>query len=384
MTGRRIYFDNNASSPVSPEALSVMLPFFSEVYGNPSSLHLEGCKAAEAVKKAASAIASAFGGVNPDCITFTESGTDANSLALAGFRKKILRSGRTKLHFITSSIEHSSVLEVFRHFETIGDQVTYIEPDSDGLLSPDAFAAAITPDTVLASVMLANNETGTVQPFLSIIKTLHNAGIPVHCDAVQAFGKIPLDIIKCPADMISIASHKINGPKGAGALYVKRNVQIEALLRGSHSKTLKPGTVNVPAIAGFGKAAELAMLNLNENIRHSLELKKLFLEGLKDAAPSAVINGTLEKSLSNTVNVSFPGLESAYLVEHFDEAGLAVSAASACASSTKGSSHVLRAMKLSQERLSSAIRFSFGIYNTTDEVSAALEIIRNTVNRNGQ
>ncbi|MEI6424974.1 MAG: cysteine desulfurase family protein, partial [Lentisphaerota bacterium] len=261
----RIYLDYNATTPVKPEVLAEMLPYFSKEFGNPSSLHMHGQRARVAIDAARERVAVSLACAGHE-IVFTSGGTESDNLAIYGFLGRLAESGKEKLHIITSAIEHNAVLNVCRHLEGRGVEVTYLPVTEGGIVDIDALKSAIKENTSLVSIMAANNEIGTIQPLGDIVQIAHGKGVPVHVDAVQAFGKIPLNVKELGIDMLSISGHKFYGPKGVGALYVRRGMQLEAFVRGgAQERGMRGGTENIPAIAGLGKACETAMSGLQEN-----------------------------------------------------------------------------------------------------------------------
>jgi cysteine desulfurase len=364
----RIYLDYNATTPVKPEVLAEMLPYFSKEFGNPSSLHMHGQRARVAIDAARERVAVSLACAGHE-IVFTSGGTESDNLAIYGFLGRLAESGKEKLHIITSAIEHNAVLNVCRHLEGRGVEVTYLPVTEGGIVDIDALKSAIKENTSLVSIMAANNEIGTIQPLGDIVQIAHGKGVPVHVDAVQAFGKIPLNVKELGIDMLSISGHKFYGPKGVGALYVRRGMQLEAFVRGgAQERGMRGGTENIPAIAGLGKACETAMSGLQENfIRERMLRDRLQMRLLKNIE-NVKINGDTEKRIPNTLNVSFSGIEADALAVRLDIEGISVSTGSACSSGASQVSHVLKALRVKAEFLGSAIRFSIGYGNTHDQI----------------
>ncbi len=364
----RIYLDHNATTPVKTEVLEEMIPYFSEEFGNPSSLHMHGQRARIAIDTAREKVAASLGCAGHEII-FTSGGTESDNLAIYGYMGKLSESGNRKLHLITSAIEHNAVLKVCQHLEGRGVEVTYLPVSGLGIVDTEALKSSITKDTSLVSIMAANNEIGTIQPLGDIVRISHEKGVPVHVDAVQAFGKIPLSVGELGIDMLSISGHKFYGPKGSGALYVRRGMRLEAFVRGgSQERGMRGGTENIPAIVGLGKACETAISCLHENfIRERMlrdRLQTLLLKSIRDVR----VNGDSEKRIPNTLSIGFLGIESEALAVRLDIEGVSVSTGSACSSGTSQVSHVLKALRVPAEFLGSAIRFSLGHKNSSEQI----------------
>ena len=371
-----IYFDNNATTAVGQKVFDEMLPYFRESFGNPSSMHSFGRDAVEALNCARQRVAQLLNS-NAENIIFTGSGTEANNLAISGIAARFAESSSGDLgHIITSSIEHSSVLNVCRELEKNGVKVTYLPVGIDGIIDRGLFEDAISDNTFLVSIMLANNETGTVQSIRELAKIAHTHNIIFHTDAVQSVGKMRVDVEELGVDLLSLSAHKIYGPKGVGALYIRKGLKLKPLLfGGAHEKSLRPGTENVPGIVGLGKACEMIKDNLQRDIDTMQSLKDYLIEKIKKCFPDAIFNGSLIQSLPNTLNVSFSVEDSASLVALLDEHDIAVGSGAACRSATPGISHVLKAMKISPERRFAAIRISFSKYNTIEEIDYFIDIL---------
>lgn len=373
----RIYLDYSATTPLAPEVFEAMQPYFTKFFGNASSIHAFGREAKVAIDAAREQIAAALGAL-PQEITFTSGGTEAANLAIFG----AAYSFSEPRHIVTSRIEHPCVLNACRALEKKDWQVTYVEPDVTGLISVETVMQAIRPDTALISIMYANNEVGTVNPIAEIAQLAAERHILFHTDAVQAFGKLPIDVRKLPVSLLSLSGHKIYGPKGMGALFVRRGVKIEPILFGGHQeRERRAGTENVAAIVGLGKAAEFMIANQTAEAQRLHKLADHFWQRVQQIFPKAVLNGHSESRLPTVLNLSFPGFESMGLVMSLDLQNIAVSNGSACSSGSVEISHVLRAMKLPQERALSAVRFSFGKYTTEAEVESTLEALAKILQR---
>ncbi|MBN2106791.1 MAG: cysteine desulfurase [Deltaproteobacteria bacterium] len=367
-----IYLDHNATTPLCPEAREAMLPFIDGLYGNPSSYHHVGRQARSAVEAARRTIAEIFG-CSPAEAVFTAGGTEANNLALRGAAAALKDRGR---HIITSAIEHHSVLKTAEALGRDGFDITFLPVDAQGVVAPQAAADAIRPDTILISVMHANNETGAVQPVEVIGGAARQRGIAFHTDAVQAFGKIPQGAVFEYADMVTVTAHKAYGPRGAGALLVRRGTPLVPLMTGGHHEQgLRPGTENVAAIGGFAAAAEQAVAKLASESARIAALRDRFEALLLQAISNIAINSRGAPRVPNTSNVCFAGIESESVLLHLDLLGICASAGSACTTGEPEPSHVLRALGLSSVQAQGAVRFSLGRATTVeqiDTVAAAL------------
>jgi cysteine desulfurase len=368
----KIFLDYNSTTPVSKEVLDAMLPFFTEKCGNPSSIHSFGQDASHGVNKARLQVAK-FIGANVDEIIFTGGGTESNNLAISG----IVRLNRAeKNHIITSSVEHSSVYNLCRQLEDEGYDVTYLPVDNQGRISITDMKNSVTDKTALVSVILANNETGTIQNIKEIAKIATERYIPTHTDAVQAIGKMPLSVGELGVDMLSLSGHKIYGSKGVGALFVTRGLHLLPLLfGGGQEKKKRSGTENVPGIVGLGKACELAGNDLDENIKDLCSKRDCLERGILSNIPFAKVNGGSTERTPNTTNISFLGMESETLLIKLDFNGIAVSSGSACGAASKTASRTLTAMGLPHKELFSSLRFSVGQYTTDKEIDYTIKIL---------
>ena len=370
-----IYFDNAASTAVHPEVVKEMLPYFDVQYGNPSSIHQFGRKAKNAIQKARKQVA-ALVGAEPNEIIFTSGGTESNNTVLMGipsFRPE-------QNHVITSSIEHEAILQPCKQYEKIGYKITYLPVDEHGIVDPDEITNSINQQTILVSIMFANNEVGTIQPIKEISEICKKYQVPFHTDAVQAVGKVPINVKELGVDALSISSHKINGPKGVGALFMKKDLDVMPnALGGGQENGMRSGTENVAGIVGFGKACEIAKERLNENISHFKKLHSSMLERITKEIPHTKINGHSEKRIFNNLHLTFLGVNGEDLIIKLDEHNIAASTGSACSVHTQKASHVLKAMGFNHEQITGSLRISFGHMNTLDEVEQAIEVLKKVV-----
>jgi len=367
----RIYLDYSATTPLAPEVLEAMRPYLTEHFGNASSIHGFGREAKVALDTAREKMATALG-AQPQEIAFTSGGTEAGNMAILG----VAQTFSEPRHLVTTRIEHPCVLNPCRELEKSGWQITYVEPDLTGMISVSAVAAALRTDTALISIMHANNEVGTINPISEMAELAAARKILFHTDAVQTFGKLPIDVRKLLVSLLSLSGHKFYGPKGVGALYVRRGVKLQPLVFGGHQeRERRAGTENVAGIAGLGKAAELALADQVTESERLRALTENFWQRVQEIFPKAQMNGNAESRLPAVLNLSFPGFESTALLMSLDLQGIAVSNGSACSSGSVEISHVLRAMKLPKERAMSALRFSFGKYTTAAEVETTLQVL---------
>jgi cysteine desulfurase len=378
----RIYLDHNATTPVDREVLEAMLPYFAETYGNASSIHSSGQRARSAIEQARASVA-AFLGAQPKEIVFTSGGTEADNLAIFGAVAAAKNSRRHEQpHVITTQIEHHAVLQSCQALEKRGVTVTYLPVSSDGLVDPGDVRRALRPETALITVMHANNELGTVQPVAEIARVAAEAGVCFHTDAVQACGKLSLDVQQLGVNLLSISGHKIYGPKGVGALYVRSGTPLDPLFYGGrHERGLRPGTENVPGIVGLGKAAELAARHMAAESSRLTALRDRLETGLLAAIPHARVNGSCQHRVPNTSNMSFSYAEGEAMMIALDLQGLACSTGAACASGAIEPSHVLTAIGLLAEDAHASLRFSLGRGTTAEEIDFALQVIPSVVQR---
>lgn len=370
-----MYFDNNATTPVLKEVLEAMQPYFCEHYGNASSIHHHGQETRAAVDKARESVATLLGCRAPE-VVFTSGGTESDNAAIFGM---VARGG----HVITSAIEHHAVLNACEQLESEGCEVTTIPVDGNGQVDPGDVRRSLRPNTKLISIMMANNETGVLQPVEEIGRIAAEADVYFHTDAVQAAGKVPLDVNRINCDLLSISGHKMHAPKGIGAMYLRKGVLPKPLLYGGgQERKRRPGTENVPAIVGLGKAAELAVEGLTNGQTDRLAQMRDCLEGtIRGVVPSCGVNGGEAPRVPNTTNIYFDYIEAEALVIALDLKGLAVSTGAACSSGALEPSHVLTAMGLPPERARASIRFSLGKQNTPSEVDFVVDLLPDTVAR---
>jgi cysteine desulfurase len=369
-----IYLDNAASTPVSDEVLQEMLPYFKENYGNPSSIHRFGRMATKAIESARKRIAELIN-AQPNEILFTSGGTESNNTALCG----IMRQNKTK-QLITSSVEHDAILEPCKRLEKEGCHITYLPVDSYGTIDIDKLNDSISKDTALVSVMYGNNEVGTIQPIKEIARICKEKNVLFHSDAVQAVGKVPIDVRDLGIDMLSISSHKINGPKGIGALYIKNGVKIDPfILGGGQENGLRSGTESVANIVGFGKACSLAKENLQKNIAYMGSLRDHLIGRTLAEISHVSLNGHKENRLPNNAHFTFLGVNGEDLIIKLDENGVAASTGSACSVKTQKASHVLLAMGFSHEQITGSLRLTVGLTNTIEEMDKTVEILKKVV-----
>ena len=372
-----IYLDNSATTKIKTEVLNEMMPYLTTEYGNASSLYSVGRKAKRAIEKARGQVAELVN-CNSHEIYFTGSGSESDNTALKGFAYANKEKGN---HIITSKIEHHAILETCETLERQGFEVSYINVDENGVIKIEELENAIRPSTILISVMTANNEIGTIQPIEEISRIAHSRNIVFHTDAVQAIGNMPIDVEKMKIDMLSLSGHKINAPKGIGALYIKNGVKVEKYINGGHQeRNQRAGTENVAGIVGLGKACELSNKNMDTHIRNLSKLRDYYLTKLQKEMPQKIrINGSMENRLPGNANVSFEGVDASELIFKLDEKGICVSSGSACSSGSTTPSHVLTAINVPEKYLNSAIRTTFGDSNTFEQVDYLVKVIKNLV-----
>jgi cysteine desulfurase len=370
---RRVYLDNNATTRTDPEVVAKMLPFFSQEFGNASSSHGFGVEVSGAVREARRSVQKLLGAAHDHEIVFTSGGTESDNAAImAGLAA---HEGRDEI--VTTAVEHPAILSLVEHLQkTRGVAVHLIGVDARGRIDLDAYRAALGPKTAIVSAMWANNETGTLFPVHELSRLAHEAGALFHTDAVQAVGKIPMDLQATQIDFLSLSAHKLHGPKGIGALYVRKGTKFNAFIRGGHQeRTRRGGTENTPGIVGLGAAAELAGLRLQEDAAHIAALRDRLERGVTQRISGCRISGDVDNRLVNTSNIAFCDVEGEAVLTHLDRAGIAASTGSACTAGSTEPSHVLRAMRVPEEALHGAIRFSFSRENTVEEVDDVLETL---------
>jgi len=377
-TMKRIYLDNAATTHVKEEVLQAMLPYFGEVYGNPSSLHACGREAYAPVSRARESVAAAVHADERE-IYFTSGGTESDNWAIKGAARANRKKGS---HLITTAVEHHAVLDSFRYLEKNGFDVTYLPADSYGMVHPQQLAEAIKDQTILVSVMLANNEIGTIMPIKELAAVAKEKGVLFHTDAVQAVGHIPVAVADLGVDMLSMSAHKFHGPKGVGALYIKKGTRIEKYMHGgAQERNLRAGTENVPGIVGMGKAIAVAGRDMDKNTRRIQLLRDRLIEAVLRDIPYTKLNGHPKTRLPNNINFSFEFIEGEALLVSLDLKGVLASSGSACTSGSFEPSYVLIATGVPPERAQGSVRLTLGEDNTEEEIDYTIEAIKETVNR---
>ncbi len=369
-----IYLDNAASTQIHSDVLESMIPFLKEQYGNPSSIHRYGRLSRKAIEKARKQIASLIN-ADPSEIFITSGGTESNNTALRGIATKH-NSGK----IITSSIEHDAILEPCKKLSQEGFEVIYLPVDKFGMIRISDLKSHLSDQTRIVSIMFGNNEVGTIQPISEIAKLCHDRGILFHTDAVQAVGKVPIDVHGLGVDFLSISSHKLYGPKGIGALYIKKGVDLNPMiLGGGQEHGLRSGTENVANIVGFGKACDIAKNNLNENISHMKKTRDFLVEKVSNEISKVTVNGHPEFHLPNNAHFTFLGVHGEDLIIKLDEYGIAASTGSACSVHTQKASHVLEAMGFSHEQITGSLRLTTGMFNDQKEIEQTVEILKKVI-----
>lgn len=371
-----IYMDHSATSPVDPEVFEAMKPYFVNSFGNASTLYSLGREARKDMESARAHVASLIG-AKPEEVIFTSGGTESDNIAIKGTAYRLKDKGN---HIITSVIEHPAVRETCKYLEKKGFEVTYLPVYEEGIVRISDLEDAITDKTILITIMHANNEIGTIQPIAEIGKIARENKIYFHTDAVQTVGKIPVNVEEMNVDMLSLSAHKVYGPKGIGALYIKKGVRLEPIIHGGgHEKGLRPGTENVSGIVGLGKACELAEKNLLDDTKYITNLRDKLIDGVLDSIEQSYLNGHRVKRLPNNINFRFTGIEGESLVLHLDSKGIAASTGSACSSKTLEPSHVLIALGLEQVDAHGSLRLTLGKENTEEEVNYVIESVKEVV-----
>lgn len=375
---KRIYLDHNATTPLHPEVLEAMLPYYKDFFGNPSTIYSFGREARKATDEAREKVADLIG-ASPGEIIFTSGGTEADNLALKGVVSALKRKGR---HIITSSVEHHAVLSTCQHLEKKGIQITYLPVDKYGQINPGKVEEAITDETILISIIHASNEVGTTEPISEIGEITRKFGIYFHTDAVQTIGKIPINVEKMKIDLLSLSGHKFYGPKGIGALYVRKGTRIHPLIHGGEQeRRRRAGTENVAAIVGLGKAAEIASREMEKESKYVASLRDRLEEKIREKIDYIYLNGHPTQRLPNTLNISFKFIEGESLILNLDLKGIAASTGSACTSESLEPSHVLSAMGIPPEVAQGSIRFSLGRDNSEEEIDYTVENLVEIVGR---
>ena len=375
---RKIYLDYAATTPTDPEVVKAMLPYFTDRFGNPSSIHSFGQEAKAAVEKAREEIAS-FLGAKQDEIIFTSGGSESDNFAIKGVAYANKHKGN---HIITSSIEHHAVIKSCEFLEKMGFKVTYLPVSKDGLVDPEDVKKAITDKTILISIMHASNEIGTIQPIKEIGKIAREKKIYFHSDAVQTFGHIHINVDELNVDLLSVSAHKLCGPKGIGVLYVKKGTKIVSFIHGGgQERKRRASTENVPAIVGFGKAVEIAKKTMDEEVKKLVILRDKLIKGILEKIDNVYLNGHPERRLPNNVNVSVESIEGESMLLSLDMEGIAASTGSACTSASLEASHVLLALGLSHELAHGSLRFTLGRYTEEEDINKVLEILPKIVKK---
>ncbi|NQU73552.1 MAG: cysteine desulfurase NifS [Candidatus Omnitrophica bacterium] len=376
---KKIYLDHNATTPLDPMILEAMLPYYRDVFGNASSVHEFGRLARKGIDEARAKVASLLGAKDVDEVVFTGSGTESDNFAIKGAADNLKAKGN---HIITSSIEHHAVLNTCKFLEQNGYKVTYLKTDKFGIVDLNELKDSITDKTILISIMYANNEIGTIEPVSDISKIAKEKDVLFHTDAVQATGKVPMNASKLGADLISLSAHKFYGPKGVGALFIKKGVKLTRLLHGGHhEKNRRGGTENVAGIVGLGKAAELASKNMSESQTRIKALRDKLHNGITENIKHTYLNGHPENRLCNTVNISFEYLEGESIILNLDMEGVGVSTGSACTSGSLEPSHVLTSMGVSPVRAQGSIRFSLGKDNNEEDIDYVIKALPPIIDR---
>ncbi len=368
----KYYFDYNSTTPTDPRVVKEIIPYFGTKFFNPSSFYRKAGEISIDIENSRERVAKLLN-AEPNEIFFTSGGTESNNLAIFGITLKLKEKGN---HIITSKIEHSAVLNTCKYLSKKGFEVTYLPVDKYGLVNPDDLKKEIKDTTILVTIMHANNEIGTIQPVKELSEIAHKRGILFHTDAVQSAGKMKVDVKELDIDMLSISSHKIYGPKGMGVLFKKKRVKINPMIfGGAHEKGLRAGTENVPGIIGIGKAAELAILEMDENEKRLKPIRDKIEKGIIETIPDVIINGNTDKRLYNTLNVSIRYIEGESILAFLDNQGFALSSGSACSSKSLEPSHVLLALGLKHEEAHGSLRISLGKYNKKEDADKLLEVL---------
>lgn len=375
---KQVYLDYSATTPVKEDVVREMLPFFTERYGNPSSLYSVGLDAKAGLDEARARVAGLIN-AEPKEIFFTSCGTESDNWVLEGTANALKNKGR---HIITSRIEHHAILHTCEYLEKLGFEITYLDVDGDGFVSPEALEKAIRKDTILVSIMMVNNEIGTIEPIKELAAVAKAHGVLFHTDAVQGLGNVSIDVKDLGVDFLSMSAHKIYGPKGVGALYMRKGVRITNFMHGGAQETKRrAGTENLAGIAGFGKAAELAAANLEQHIEHSTKLRNYFWEQIEANISGVTLNGSREKRHPGNLNVSFDYIEGESILLMLDAFGISISTGSACSSKSLVPSHVLEAIGISITKMNGTVRFTVGDFTTKEDIDYVVETLVKVVAR---
>ena len=375
---RNVYLDYSATTPVKDEVLQEMIPYFSEKFGNPSSLYDKGLEAKAAVTHAREQVASLIG-AQPREVFFTAGGTESDNWVVFGVADKLKDKGN---HIITTKVEHHAMLHSCQFLEKHGYDVTYLDIDKDGRIRPEELEAAITKKTILISIMMVNNEIGTVQPIKELAAIAKKHGVLFHTDAVQALGNVPIDVKNLGIDLMSMSSHKIYGPKGSGALYIRRGVRLSNYLHGGAQESgRRAGTENLTGIVGFGKAAELAQKNFDQHVAHCSSLRNHLVERVLAEIPDTFVNGTMEYRHPGNANITFKYIEGEAILLLLNQSGISVSTGSACSSASLEPSHVLSALGVPVEMIHGTVRFTVGDLTTMEDIDYTVDTLKKVVSR---
>ncbi|HKK95235.1 MAG TPA: cysteine desulfurase NifS [Anaerovoracaceae bacterium] len=370
---KQVYLDYSATTPIKEEVLEAMMPYLKEEYGNPSNIYSLGIKTKKAISESRGKICDLIN-ANENEIYFTGSGSEADNWAIIGILNAHEEKGK---HIVASKIEHHAILNTLKHLETKGYEVTYLDVRRDGILNPDDFKNALRKDTVLVSIMLANNEIGTIQPIEKLAKIAHENGTFFHCDGVQALSNIPIDVKKLDVDMMAFSAHKLHGPKGIGALYIKKGIEIDNFVFGGNQEMGKrAGTENVAGIVGFGKAAQLAKSNMENHIAHCLELRNYLADEIYSNIFHSKVNGSMLKRLPGNLNISFSYIEGESILLMLNQLGISVSTGSACSSGEGEPSHVLKAIGVDDSLIHGTVRFSIGDFTTKEDIDYVVSSLK--------
>ncbi len=375
---KRIYMDNGATTPTDPKVFEAMKPYFTDIYGNPSSFHSFGREARNAITEARDKVAELIGADESREIVFTSGGTEADNYAIKGIAAALSKKGK---HIITSAIEHHAVLHTCKYLEREeGFEVTYLEVDQNGMVDPADVKASIKDDTILITIMMANNEVGTIQPIAEIGKIAQEAGVTFHTDAVQAVGTIDVDVNQLQVDLLSLSGHKFNAPKGVGALYIRKGTRIKKFMHGgAQERNRRATTENLAGVVGLGKAAEIAIEGMEEKREKLIKLREKLIDGIENNIDHVKLNGHRDNRLPGNVNFSLRYIEGESILMKLDLEGIAASSGSACTSGSLEPSHVLLAMGLTHEVAHGSLRLTLGKYNTEEEVNKVLEVLPKVV-----
>ena len=375
---RQVYLDYSATTPVKEEVLNEMLPYFTQNFGNPSSLYTKGLESKEAVDKARAQVANLIG-ATPKEIYFTGCGSESDNWAVFGVAEALKDKGN---HIITTKIEHHAMLHSCEHLEKKGYKVTYLDVEADGTVTPEGLEAAITDETILISVMMVNNEIGTIEPIKELAAVAKKHGILFHTDAVQALANMPIDVKNMGIDLMSMSAHKIYGPKGIGALYMRKGLRLPNFIHGGAQEMgRRAGTENLPSIVGFGKAAEMAQENLESHIAHCRELRDYLVERILGEIPDTFVNGTMEARHPGNANITFKYIEGESILLLLDYKGVSVSTGSACSSKSLKPSHVLDALGVPVEMIHGTVRFTVGDFTTKEDIDYVVDVLKEIVEK---